>query len=140
MNNSYTHILCVKVWSDKLDFCIKGRNIENKIKEKLIKNNETVNITNNNTTISVLLKWKLTKWKKPYDEMIPGDLVINSIYSNDTIIYEYTKYILEKIEKELKETYLLDNDSKIVFTIVKPISEKAPLVDTIGFIYGQNTT
>jgi hypothetical protein len=101
---------------------------------KIINNNETINITYNNTTISVLLKWKLIKWKKPYDEMIPGDLVINSIYSNDTIIYEYTKYILEKIEKELKGRNLLENDSKIVFTIVKPIVERFPLVETTDII------
>ena len=103
MNNiEYTHILCVKLWSEKLGFCIKSANIENKIKEKLINNKEIINIPYNNTIISVLLKWKLIKWKKPYDEMIPGDLIINSIYSSDTIIYEYTKIILEKIESELK--------------------------------------
>jgi hypothetical protein len=134
MNNNYTHILCIKVWSEKLGFCLKSRNVENIVKDKIINNNETINITYNNTTISVLLKWKLIKWKKPYDEMIPGDLVINSIYSNDTIIYEYTKYILEKIEKELKGRNLLENDSKIVFTIVKPIAERIPLVDTVGYI------
>ena len=135
MNNiEYTHILCVKPWSEKLGFCIKSANIENKIKEKLINNKEIINIPYNNTIISVLLKWKLIKWKKPYDEMIPGDLIINSIYSSDTIIYEYTKIILEKIESELKEKNLFEKESKIVFTIVKPIVQTFPIAETIGSI------
>jgi hypothetical protein len=131
MDNICTYILCVKVWSEKLGFCIKNRNIENIIKEKIIKNNETFDIIFDNKIITVLLKWKLIKWKKPYDEMMTGDLIINSIYRSDSIINKFTDKLLIKIEKELKDKNLLDKENKIIFTILNTISERIPLDETV---------
>jgi len=134
MDNNFTHILCIKVWSERLEFCIKGRNIESIIKEKIVKNSESFDINYHNKITKVFTKWNLIKWEKPYDEMIPGDLITNSIYSSDLIINEFTNNLLQKIEKELKDKTVLDKDNKIVFTIVKPIAERIPLVDTVGYI------
>jgi hypothetical protein len=99
--NNYTHILCVKVWSYKLGFCVKDKNIEKIVKEKIY-NNEENNIMYNNQYIDTI-KWKFKEWDQPYYEMMSGNLVTNAIYNCDLIVFNFTKNLLEKIEKELKE-------------------------------------
>jgi hypothetical protein len=130
--NNYTHILCVKVWSDKLGFCVKDKNIEKIVKEKIY-NNEENNVMYNNQYIDTI-KWKFKEWDQPYYEMMSGDLVTNSNYNCDLIVFYFTRVLLEKIEKELKEKNVFENDYKLIFTIVKPIVERIPLTETIGFI------
>ena len=130
--NNYTHILCVKVWSDKLGFCVGDKNIEKIVKEKIY-NNEENNVMWGNQCIDTI-KWKFKEWDEPYYEMMSGDLVTNANYNCDLIVFNFTKILLQKIEKELKEKNVLENDYKLIFTIVKPILEIISLTETIGFI------
>jgi hypothetical protein len=134
MDNQYTHILCVKVWSKSLNFCSTRANIESIIKTKIINNKESFTFNLNNTNLDIFIKWKLQKWEPPYNLMMSGDLITNSLLYSDSVVYKYTKKLLKKIEEELKTRAILSDEEEIVFTIVKPITERIPLVDTAGIV------
>jgi hypothetical protein len=126
MDNNFTHILCIKVWSPHLKMIIKASNIESIIKGKIIRQsyyNESL----------IKINWIMNIFNEPYNEMLAGDLVTNSSFY-DAIIYENTKLFIKNIENELKAENKLDNKNVIIFTITKPIMEKFSSPNKIGLI------
>ena len=116
MENNFTHILCIKVWSKKLVTIIKTVNIESIIKEKFIK------MSYDNDS-SIKINWRINSLNEPYNKLNSGDLITSSAY-RDEIIYSYTEQVLKIIENELKSENKLDDNNSILFTIVKPIVQK----------------
>jgi len=118
MDNSFTHILCVKVWSPHLQMTSNYGNILYIIKNLIIESNKHFVSGSVDTNIA----WKIHKFEKPYDEMFAADLVTNiSIYFENKI-YELTKELLKNIEDSLKAQDKLQNGERILFTIVKNIT------------------
>jgi len=118
MENIFTHILCIKVWSKKNKISIKDSSIEKLIKEMIVNKNHNKLFETNYEKLD-MIKWYQHKWDKPYDEMIPGDLITNLSYDDDSFIYEHTTMLLKKIENELKILQKLNTEECILFTIVK---------------------
>jgi hypothetical protein len=125
MDNSFTHILCVKVWSPHIKMTTNYGNILSIIKNYIINANiHFISKLDGNEAIS---NWKMNQFEKPYNEMFSGDLVANvssdlDIKDIDNKVYHYTKEILQDIEDQMKAQNKLFDGEKIVFTIVRNIS------------------
>ena len=118
MDNSFTHILCVKVWSPHLKMTSNYGNILSIIKNYIINSNmHFVSETVENT-----FNWKIKQFEEPYDKMFAGDLVANISLHFENKIYELTKEILKDIQEKLKNENKLTNGEYIVFSIVKNIT------------------
>jgi hypothetical protein len=124
MDNSFTHILCVKVWSPHIKMTTNYGNILSIIKNYIINANiHFISKLDGNNSIS---NWKMNQIDEPYNEMFSGDLVANissdiDIKDLDIKIYDYTKEILQDIEHQMKAQNKLCDGEKIVFTIVRNI-------------------
>jgi len=119
MDKSFTHILCVKVWSPHIRMTTNYGNILSIIKNYIINANiHFISKIDGNDTIS---NWKIKQLEEPYNEMFSDDLVANVSSHMDDKIYAYTKEILQDIEEQLKKQNKLCHGEKIVFTIVRNI-------------------
>ena len=118
MDNSFTHILCVKVWSPHLQMTSNYGNILSIIKNHIV----DTNMRFVSESVETSLNWKIKQFEKPYDEMFAGDLVANISLHFENNIYELTKEILKNIEEKLKVQGKLSNGETILFSIVKNIT------------------
>ena len=119
MDNSFTHILCVKVWSPQIKMTSNYGNVLSIVKNCIIDTNiHFVSEINGKDTI---LQWKIKQFEAPYNEMFAGDLVANVSSGLDNKIYDLTKDMLKDIEDQMKAQNKLCNGEKILFTIVKNI-------------------
>jgi hypothetical protein len=118
MDNSFTHILCVKVWSPHLQMTSNYGNILSIVKNKIV----DITMLFVSETGDESLNWRINQFEKPYDEMFAGDLVINVSLHFENKIYELTKEILQEIEDSLKKENRFPNGETILFTIVKNLS------------------
>ena len=118
MDNSFTHILCVKVWLPHLQMTSNYGTILSIVKNKIV--NKTMHFVPENGEET--LNWRINQFEKPYDEMFFGDLVANISLHFENKIYELTKEILSNIEENLKVQNKLTNGETILFTIVKNIT------------------
>ena len=118
MDNKFTHILCVKVWSPHLKMTSNYGNILSIVKNKI------VDITMHfiSETGDEALNWRIKQFVPPYNEMFAGDLVINVSLYFENQIYELTKEILKDIEDSLKKENRFPNGEIIIFSIVKNIT------------------
>jgi hypothetical protein len=127
----YTHILCIKVWSDAGKFVTSYNNIVNKIKDLItdIEFTETVELNGIKHTISIT--WVKQIWDEKLKNVIIGDLVSNIKYSEggDQFIYKHTELILQKIQKKLEKSNTFQPNWEIIFNIVKPLSKTLPNID-----------
>jgi len=121
----YTHILCIKVWSDAGKFVTSYNNIVNKIKDLItdIEFTETVELDGIKHTISIT--WVKQIWDEKLKNVIIGDLVSNIKYSegSDQVIYKHTELILQKIQKKFEKSNTFQPNWEIIFNIVKPLSK-----------------
>jgi hypothetical protein len=120
MDNSFTHILCVKVWSPHLKITSNYGNVLSIIKNLILDTNMHVVTEIDGKSLDTIINWKVIQFDPPYDEMFSGNLVANVSSNFDSKIYEYTKEILQNIEENLENEKRL-NGEKILFTIVKNI-------------------
>jgi len=119
MDKSFTHILCVKVWSPDIRMTTNYGNIISIIKNYIINANiRFMSKIDGNDTIS---NWKIKNFEEPYNEMFSDDLVASVSSYMENKLYEYTKEILQDIEEQLKKQNKLCQGEKIVFTIVRNI-------------------
>jgi len=119
MDNSFTHILCVKVWSPHIKMTTNYGNILSIIQNYIINANiHFISKLDGNDSIS---NWKMNQFEEPYNQMFSGDLVANISSDNDNKLYGYTKEILQDIEHQMKAQNKLCDGEKIVFTIVRNI-------------------
>ena len=120
MDNSFTHILCVKVWSPHIRMTTNYGNVLSIIKNYIINANiHFISKLDGNDSIS---NWKMKQFEEPYNQMFSGDLVANISSDNDNKVYDYTKEILQDIEHQMKAQNKLCDGEKIVFTIVRNIA------------------
>ena len=124
----YTHILCIKVWSDIGKFVTNYNNIDNKIKDFIADREftETVELDGIKHTISIT--WVRQTWDEKLNKLIIGDLVANIQYSEafDQFIYKHTELVLKKIQEKLKESNAFQPNWEIIFNIVKPLFKPLP--------------
>jgi hypothetical protein len=118
MDNSFTHILCVKVWSPHLQMTSNYGNILSIVKNKIV--DITMHFVSE--TGGESLNWRINQFENPYHEMFAGDLVIKVSLHFENKIYELTKEILQEIEDSLKKENKFPNGETILFTIVKNIT------------------
>ena len=122
MDNSFTHILCVKVWSPFLKMTSNYGNILSTIKTHIINTNIHLVSEINSESIDINFNWKIKQFEEPYNKMFSGDLLANISLHFENKIYEFTKEILKDIEEKLKKEKKLSNGDIILFTIVKNIT------------------
>jgi hypothetical protein len=124
----YTHILCIKVWTNAGNFFTSYNNIVNKIKDLItdIEFTETVELDGIKHTISIT--WVKQIWDEKLNNLIAFDLVANINYSEtyDQFIYKHTELVLKKIQGKLQESNAFDSKWEIIFNIVKPLSKTLP--------------
>ena len=125
MDNSFTHILCVKVWSPHIKMTTNYGNILSIIKNYII--NANIHFISKLHGNDIISNWKMNQIDEPYNEMFSGDLVANlssdiDIKDLDNKVYDYTKEILQEIEDQMKAQNKLCDGEKIVFTIVRNIA------------------
>ena len=119
MDNSFTHILCVKVWSPHIKMTTNYGNVLSIIKNYIINANiHFISKLDGNDSIS---NWKMNQFEEPYNQMFSGDLVANISSDNENKVYGYTKEILQDIEHQMKAQNKLCDGEKIIFTIVRNI-------------------
>jgi len=124
MDNTFTHILCIKLFNLKNRDLLLSDFLLNATKEIIISAKQIESIPYNNShDIEALFNWRRVEWDDKYIHLIDGDLVTTSDYEDDKIIQEHTSKMLLGIETYLKTKYLSINDDKwsIIFNIVKPI-------------------
>ena len=130
MDKSFTHILCVKVWSPHIRMTTNYGNILSIIKNYII--NANIHFLSKLDGNEAISNWKMKQFDEPYNEMFSGDLVANissdldikdlDIKDLDIKVYHYTKEILQDIEDQMKAQNKLFDGEKIVFTIVRNIA------------------
>jgi glutathionyl-hydroquinone reductase len=127
----YTHILCIKVWSNAGKFVTNYNSIDNKIKDLIADNEftETVELDGIKHTISIT--WVKQIWDEKMNNLITGELVANIQYSDafDQVIYKHTELVLKKIQDKLEESNAFDSKWEIIFNIVKPLSKTKLNID-----------
>ena len=124
MDNTFTHILCIKLFNLKNRDLLLSDFLLNATKEIITSAKQIETIPYNNShDIEALFSWRRVEWDDRYMHLIDGDLVTTSDYEDDKIIQEHTSKMLLGIETYLKTKYLSINDDKwsIIFNIVKPI-------------------
>jgi len=134
MDNEYTHILCLKVWSKSYNFTTDYKNIEKKVLNELINKDfiETVEIGGLKQLIKI--NWFEKKWTDKMSVLIQGNLVANLNYSStyDQFIYKHTEIILKQIEQKFKDNNDFHSDWEIIFNIVKPLSRTTPNIEPVA--------
>jgi hypothetical protein len=127
----FTHILCIKVWSNAGNFVTNYNNIESIIKDliKDIEFTETVEVDGIKHTISIT--WVKQNWGEKLNSLVTGDLVANINYSEtyDQIIYKHTELVLQKIQEKIEKSKRFQPNWEIIFNIVKPLSKTLPNVE-----------
>jgi hypothetical protein len=130
----YTHILCIKVWTNAGNFVTNYNNIESKIKDliKDVEFTETVEVDGTKHTISIT--WVKQNWGEKLNNLIAGDLVANIKYSEtyDQVIYKHTELVLKKIQENFEKSNKFQPNWEIIFNIVKPLSKTKPTIDQGG--------
>ena len=123
--DNITHILCVKIWSNRMKIVITNSTTENEIKDRIC-NNKILGI-----------KWCLKKWDNKMNNLILGDLTYNNAHENicDYLIYKETDHLIKVIEKELKENRILSLEQEIIFAIVAPIKKKIKKKGSIDSLF-----
>jgi hypothetical protein len=102
----YTHILCIKVWSNIGKFVTNYNSIDNKIKDILINTEFTETVELDGTKHTISITWVKQIWDEKLNNVIIGDLVANIKYSDavDQVIYKHTELVLKKIQEKLEES------------------------------------
>ena len=118
MDNSFTHILCVKVWSPQIKMTSNYGNVLSIVKNCIIDTN--IHFVSEINSKDTILQWRIKQFEEPYNQMFAGDLVANVTGDFDNKIYDLTKEMLKDIEERLMSENKLQN-SEILFTIVKNI-------------------
>ncbi len=129
-----THILCIKVWSNNSKCVTDYNNIEKKIKNLITDVEFTEMIEVNGSKEIIKLTWVKRNMENKQDILIPGDLIINSKYSQtyDQAIYKHAEQVLNEITNKLREANAFQDDWEIIFNIVKPLSKVLPYVEPAG--------
>ena len=125
-SNNFSHILNIKVITTATNVISKDDHLLEMIKGIFLNKVQHFN--------GFKMFWRRTTWTGVNKHFDMGDIVIDSIFSIDEILVESVRRTLTEIEFDLHTNGLLFNSQKIIFNIVKPLSEKIPLVDTIGII------
>jgi hypothetical protein len=127
----YTHILCIKVWSNIGKFVTNYNSIDNKIKDILINTEFTETVELDGTKHTISITWVKQIWDEKLNNVIIGDLVANIKYSDafDQVIYKHTELVLKKIQEKLEESNAFQSNWQIIFNIVKPLSNVEPSID-----------
>jgi hypothetical protein len=120
MDNNFTHILCVKVWSPYLKMTSNYGNILSIVKNYIT--DTTFHSLSEVNGQDMIINWKLKQFEEPYNELFSGDLVANISLQIEDKLYGLTKELLTSIEEKLKNENKLQNCEKILFTIVRNIS------------------
>lgn len=124
--DNFTHILSIKVWSTITENVTDFANINSIVNDIFLKRKQSYN--------GIDLIWKKYKWTKIKKEFNMGDMVVISPFGQDEVLFESVRKTLTEIEMELKENRKMTDKDTIIFNIVKPISRRIPLSETIGFI------
>ena len=98
---NYSHILTVKLWSEKFNETTNYGNILNKLISELISNVYREKIYADGIEQSVSIEWKKIKWNNQDDCLYSSDIVTWMPEISDKLIYDVTKLILEKIYSQI---------------------------------------
>ena len=133
----YTHILCLKVWSNFCKSTTDYKNIERKVINELINKEliETIDLFGVKQEIRINCFEK--KWDEKKISLSKGSLVAYLNYSStyDQLIYNHTELVLKKIEQKFKDENEFNADWEIIFNIVKPLSSNKPKIEPVS-LYG----
>ncbi len=124
MDTNFTHILCVNILDLKTNTLLNDNYLLNTIKDIISSATQIESIPYNNShDIDVVINWKLIEWSIPHKYTVNGDLITNSSYNDDKIIFQHTQKMLLGIETFLKTKYADINDGKwsIIFNVSKPL-------------------
>ena len=128
-----THILCIKVWSNKSKCVTDYNNIEKKIKNLIVDNEFTEMVEVNGVKQIIKITWIKYDVKNKMSYLISGDLVTSLKYSQtyDQAIYKHTEQVLNGIVNKLREDKEFQDDWEIIFNIVKPLSKTKPFIEPV---------
>jgi len=120
---NYSHILNIKVLSKISNTVINDQHLLEKIKNLFVKKEKVFN--------GVKLIWRKIEWQGINKHFDLGDLVIDSTFNVDRILIQTVKCVLNDIYLELHSEGLL-KEQQIIFKIIKPLTKKIPLIDSVG--------
>ena len=134
MEQEYTHILSLKVWSKSCNFTTDYKNIEKKVLNELINKDFTENVEIGGLKQLIKINWVEKKWSDKMSVLTQGNLVANLNYSStyDQFIYKHTESVLKQIEQKFKDNDVFHSDWEIIFNIVKPLSKSKPSFEPVG--------
>ena len=130
----YTHILCLKVWSNFCKSTTDYKNIERKVINELINKDFTETVEIGGLKQIIKINWVEKKWDDKMSVLTQGKLVANLNYSTtyDQFIYKHTESVLKQIEQKFKDNDVFHSDWEIIFNIVKPLSKSKPTIEPVG--------
>ena len=120
---NYSHILTIQIWSEKNNITTNYGNILNRVKSVITDDIQTQEINCNGKKELITILWKPINWNTLNNALYNSNIVTDSFYIKDEIIYQHTKQMLEEIETRLAIEKKFDCDYKIKFSIVKPVSQ-----------------
>ena len=124
--DNFSHILNIKILSKTNNSIVNDEHLLEIIKELFLQKNQIFNGIN--------IIWRKIEWNGLHKHFDIGILVINSVFTVDEILFESVRFALNEIEFDLHGKGILFKNQQIIFNILKPLSERISLPDTIGII------
>ena len=124
MNNIYTHILSIKIWSDKSKIYTNYGNILENVKNAIVNEIQTHELVDCGKRKTISLLWKKIAWPVSELELHSGNIVTYAPGMDDSLIFEHVKKMIEEVSESVCLNKKFDSDYRIVFSLVKPVCEK----------------
>jgi hypothetical protein len=121
----YTHVLSIKIWSDKSNLYTNYGNILEIVKNTIIDVVQTQELLHRGKRETVSLLWKKIAWPLNETELHSGNIVTYAPGMDDFLIFEHVKKMIEEVSESVCLNKKFDSDYKIVFSLVKPVCERS---------------
>jgi len=120
----YTHILSIKIWSDKTRLCTNYGNILENVKNAIVNGIQTQELFHYGKKETISLLWNKIDWKASESELHAGNIVTYAPGMDDSLMFEHVKKMMEEISESACLNKKFDSDYRIVFSLVKPVCER----------------
>lgn len=97
----YTHVLSIKIWSDKSNLYTNYGNILEIVKNTIVDVVQTQELFHRGKRETVSLLWKKIAWPINESELHSGNIVTYAPGMDDFLIFEHVKKMIEEVSESV---------------------------------------